>query len=123
MRRCSAVLLLLVLAAVAGLRLSASATDTEAMRCAIACGHAAGAVNGAACCPMANAPGAGPMFKACAPEGGSAMTPLASGQLLFLASAVRLVPPDSVRDLNAPAASGTLVSTPRPVDHVPLLLG
>ena len=122
MRRFCAALLLTVLAAAAGLRLSAAAADTEAMRCAIACGHAAAAVNGAACCPMSNAPGAGPTFKACSPEG-AAVTPIVSGQPLLLTGIVRFLPPDSSGLFDGGATAEPTSASPRPVDHVPLLLG
>lgn len=122
MRRFCAALLLTVLAAAAGLRLGAAAADTEAMRCAIACGHAAAAVNGAACCPMSNAPGAGPSFKACLPER-AALAPIVSGQSLLLTGIVRILRPDSSCLFDGVATAAPISASPRPVDHVPLLLG
>ena len=93
------------------------------MRCAIACGHAAAALEGAACCPMADAPDAGPVFKTCSPGNGSVLTALAPGQPLLLASLVRLLPPHSARPLDGAATAGPRSAPPRPLDHVPLVLG
>jgi hypothetical protein len=83
-RRQSAVLLLAVLAVVAGLRLSTIASDTEAMRCAIACGHAAGVMNGAVCCPITKTSGAGPVLETCSRSGADSVVPLASGPVLLV---------------------------------------
>ena len=122
MQRPTAILVLAAVAVLMGLRLAAAAQDTEAMRCAIACGHAASATKGAACCPM-SAPGSGPSFKTCAAGDGLALIPLAPGQPALLSASNslnarqthRLVPPVSHR---APA-----FPDPRPLDHVPLLFG
>lgn len=122
MRRPLAFLLLTAIAALAGLRLAAAVQDTEAMRCAIACGHAASAVKGAACCPMAGAKGGGLAFKACG-RGGLALMPLAPVQPAVLASAAPLEEPRSSLYLDPASDSGARSRTPRPLDHVPLLLG
>lgn len=123
MRRRVATLLLSVLLAPAGLRIMAQFEDTEAMRCAIACGHTVAALPGAACCPMADAPNAGPAFKTCSPGKGSALAPPAPGQPLLLAALVRLLPPDTARPNDLAATREPLSAAPRPVDHVPLVLG
>jgi hypothetical protein len=120
-RRQSAVLLLVLLAVVAGLRLSAAAADTDAMRCAIACGHAAGMMKGAACCPMSNAPGSSPVLTTC-PRGGAAVAPLASGYLL-LAFAERLPAPDGSRPHDSAVSSAVSSAFLRAPEKVPLLLG
>jgi hypothetical protein len=121
MRRQSAVLLLAILAVVAGLRLSSFAADAEAMRCAIACGHAAGMIKGAACCPVSKTSGAGPMLEACS-RGNDALAPLASGPVL-LVFAERLPVPHVSRPTD-PAVSATARSAfLRAPEKVPLLLG
>jgi hypothetical protein len=84
MRRQSAVLRLTVLAVMAGLRLSTFASDMEARHCAVACGHAFGMMKGAACCPMPEKPGSGPVLKTCSRAGDSAIAP---GRILLAFSA------------------------------------
>jgi len=122
MDRPLATLLLAALAALAGLRLAVAVQDTEAMRCAIACGHAASATKGAACCPMSAAPEAGPSFKACAP-GGLALLPLAAPQPAVLAAAGPLALPTPDRLFDCVPDSRLRFAPPRPLDHVPLLFG
>jgi hypothetical protein len=122
MRRQSAVLLLAVLAVVAGLRLSAVAVDTEAMRCAIACGHAGEMMTGAVCCPISTTPGAGPVLETCSRGGDSAVAPLAPGPIL-LGFSERLPEPDISRP-NDSIVIGTVRSAfLRAPEKVPLLLG
>jgi hypothetical protein len=121
MRRHSAVLLLAVLAVVAGLRLSAIAVDAEAMRCAIACGHAAGVMKGAACCPISKTSGAGPVLERCS-RGVDGVVRLGSGPaLLVLVNRLpvpRVSRPNDV-EVSATARSAFL----RAPEKVPLLLG
>jgi hypothetical protein len=123
MRSPLAILLLTALAVLAGLRLAAAVQDTEAMRCAIACGHAASAMKGASCCPMAAAPGAGPSLKTCSRSDGLALIPLALGQPALLAMASRLTLPTAHRFLDPAPDARPRSSTPLPPDHVPLLFG
>jgi hypothetical protein len=123
MRRSLATLLLTALAVLAGLRLAAAVQDTEAMRCAIACGHAASAMKGASCCPMADAPGAGLSFKTCSRGDGLAPISLASGQLAVLCAAARLTAPPAQRFFDPACDAKPRSSTPRAPDHVPLLFG
>lgn len=123
MRRSLATLLLAVLAALAGLRLSVAVQDAEAMRCAIACGHAASAMKGASCCPMSDTPGASPSFKTCSRGDGLASISLASGQLAVLCAAARLTAPQAQRFVDPACDAKPRSSTPRGPDHVPLLFG
>ncbi len=90
MRRRASILLLSVLTAMAGLRLSAAAVDAEAMRCAIACGHSGEVEKGAACCPMGHGADDGPAFKTCPGGEGSVLVPFSPGQTILTASAGRL---------------------------------
>jgi hypothetical protein len=122
MRRQSAVLLLAVLAVVAGLRLSAVAADAEAMRCAIACGHAAGMMRGAACCPISKTAGAGPVLETCSRGGDDAVAPLASGPVL-LVFAERLPEPDLSRPNESAVGATARSAFPLVPEKVPLLLG
>jgi hypothetical protein len=119
MQRRIAAFVLAAVSLLAGLRLAVAAQDSEAMRCAIACGHAASPDKGAACCPMA---GAGPSFKACA-QGNAALAPLAAPQPAVLAAGAPLAAPafSLTRDLDG--ESRPRFAPPRPLDHVPLLFG
>ena len=119
MQRPTATLVLAAVAVLMGLRLAAAVQDTEAMRCAIACGHAASATKGAACCPMS---GAGPSFKACAP-GDLALLPVTAPQPAVIGSAAPLKAPASRRSFDPAPDSGLRFAPPRPLDHVPLLIG
>ena len=103
MQRPVAALVLAAVSMLAGLRLAVAAQDTEAMRCAIACGHAAPAAKGAACCPMS---GSGPSFRACAGGDGLALIPLATGQPALLAATAPLTAPAIQRFLDAPPEAG-----------------
>jgi hypothetical protein len=123
MRRPLATLLLTAIAVLTGMRLAVAVQDTEAMRCAIACGHAASATKGASCCPMADAPGAGPSFKTCSRGEGVALVPLASGQPALLAMAPYLTAPTGHRFPGLAVVAGPRSSMPRPPEHVPLVFG
>jgi len=118
MQRPIAALALAVIALLAGLRLAAAVQDTEAMRCAIACGHAP--VKGAACCPMSA--DQGPSFKTCG-AGGLALLPLAAPPPAVLSAAAPLSPPAPDRLIRPASGSGPRFAPPRPLDHVPLLFG
>lgn len=118
MQRPIAGLALAVIALLAGLRLAAAVQDTEAMRCAIACGHAP--VKGAACCPMSADPG--PSFKTCGSDG-LALLPLAAPQPAVVSAAAPLVPPVPHRFLQRAIDSALRFAPPRSLDHVPLLFG
>ncbi len=120
MQRPMAILVLAAVALLTGLRLAMEVQDTEAMRCAIACGHAASAMKGASCCPMADAPGSGLSFKTCSQGDGLALVPLATGQPALLAMASHLTAPTKHRLLDPAPTAEPLSSTPRPPDHVPL---
>jgi hypothetical protein len=122
MRRQSAVLLLAVLAVVAGLRLSAVAVDTEAMRCAIACGHSGEMMTGAACCPISKTAGAGPVLETCSRSGDSAVAPLAPGPIL-LGFSERLPEPDVSRPNDSIVIGTVRAAFLRAPEKVPLLLG
>ena len=122
MRRQSAVLLLAFIAVVAGLRLSAVATDTEARHCAVVCGHAFGTMKGAACCPMPGRPGSGPVLKTCLRGGDSAVAPLAPGRIL-LAFSERLPEPDASRPNDSVVSATVRSAFLRAPEKVPLLLG
>src|SRR5215831_1257933 len=80
MLRLSCALAALLLLAPAAFRLAASAVDSdwEAVRCAIACGHAVKAgATGAACCPMGTAEGV--TMTTCPPGDSPAAAPGAAG--------------------------------------------
>jgi len=119
MQRPIATFVLAAVSLLAGLRLAVAVQDSEAMRCAIACGHAASADKGAACCPMS---AAGPSFKACAP-GDAALAPLTAPQPAVLAAGAPLVAPASTRSVDLDRESRPRFAPPRPLDHVPLLFG
>jgi hypothetical protein len=121
MRRQSAVLLLAVHALVAALRLSSIAPDAEAMRCAIACGHAAGMMNGAACCPVSGVDAAVPVLRTCS-RGNDALAPFASGPVL-LVIAERLPVPHASRPIDLEVSATVRSAFLRAPEKVPLLLG
>ena len=119
MQRQIAAFVLAAVSLLAGLRLTVAARDSEAMRCAIACGHAAAAQKGAACCPMS---AAGPSFKACA-SGDAALVRVTAAQPAVLAAAAPLATPASTRASDLDVESRLRFAPPRPLDHVPLLFG
>ena len=119
MQRPIAAFVLAAVSVLAGLRLAVAAQDSEAMRCAIACGHATSPDKGAACCPMS---AAGPSLKACA-SGNAALAPLTAAQPAVLASAAPLAAPASDRTADLDGESRPRSAPPRPLDHVPLLFG
>jgi hypothetical protein len=114
-------LLLVALTALPGLRLAVAVQDTEAMRCAIACGHAAGQM-GASCCPIGGFGETGPSFKTCSPGDSFALTSVAS-QPAVLAAVGRLTAAQPHRLLHPESNAAPRAATSRPLDHVPLLLG
>ena len=116
-----AVLLLTVLLAPAGLRLCAAFEDTEAQRCAIACGHAAVAA-GASCCPMSGAAGGDLAFQSCA-RGNGAGAPLTAGQAMLLISAAATPRLDADDRVHSGASPRLHPAFSRGLDHVPLLRG
>jgi hypothetical protein len=122
MRRKAAVAALAVLLAPVALRLAAAADDAAARRCAIACGHAIGAMAGAACCPMADAPGEGPVLKNCSRGADSVAAPLAPGPML-LWRGVRLAVPDGVQTHFSAGNAAVHSAFLRVPEKVPLLAG
>ena len=122
MRRLYGICGLIFFLAPVGLRLAAAADDSAAMRCAIACGHAMGEMKGAACCPMSDAPDAGPVFKTCSRGTEAAIAPLASGPMLL--AVIRGLPtPDAVHPLDALETLAPRAAFLRAPDKVPLLAG
>jgi hypothetical protein len=119
-RRLAATLAAVVLLAPAGVRLAAAGVDIEALRCAIACGHAA--TPGAVCCPMAGRPAAEAALAACPQGDPQSLAPILPAQPLLVGSIVRLAAPrgDSLLERIPGAAPRTPFT--RPPDHVPLLL-
>jgi hypothetical protein len=92
------------------------------MRCAIACGHAAGMMNGAACCPIPTTTGTGPVFKTCSRGGDSAVAPVAPRPILFGFSE-RLPEPDVSRPNDSVVSATVRSAFLRAPEKVPLLLG
>jgi hypothetical protein len=123
MRRRCAVLLLAILGSVACVRLSAAAIDTEAMRCAIACGHAGAVKDGAACCPMGHGADGGPAFKTCPGGEGSVLVPFFPGQTIPTASAGRIDVSSGSRPVEPLRPAGPRSAFARAPEKVPLLLG
>jgi hypothetical protein len=121
-RRLSGLLGLVLFLAPVGFRLATAAEDAEATRCAIACGHAMGAMKGAACCPMPDAPGSVPVLKTCSRGADAAVAPLASGPIL-LAFVGRLAAPTGFRPLAIAGSAHLRSAFPRAPEKVPLLLG
>jgi hypothetical protein len=119
-RRRSAILLLAVLAALAGLRLSAAAADSEALRCAVACGHAA--TLGAACCPMSDAAGKEAAMAACPRSDPQSAAPTMPAPLAIPTALHRLAAPLGASALASIASVAPRSPSTRPPDHVPLLL-
>lgn len=124
-RRLACGLAAFLLIAPAGLRLAAPAdAESEALRCAIACGHAAGAVAaGAACCPMN---GAGSATKSAAmascPEretpGAIVLLPT---PLAILAAASQPLAPAGDSLLSASPLAAPRDGIARAPEHVPIL--
>ena len=122
-RRLSCTLAAFLLVAPAGLRLAASAVDSdwEAVRCAIACGHAAKAgAKGAACCPMGAADG--PTMTACPSKDSAPAAPLPAGQLAILDGVPPLAAPEGGSSPSTLAPDAPRDALARPPDHVPILL-
>lgn len=121
MRRLSGICGLLLFLAPVALRLATTAGDTDAMRCAIACGHAMGPTKGAACCPVSDAPNAGPTFKTCSRGADAAVPPLAPAPILLFA-VVRLAPPGDSRSFDSAGRAVARSAFLRIPDKVPLRL-
>jgi hypothetical protein len=119
-RRLSCALAAFLLIAPAALRLTASAVgaDWEAVRCAIACGHAVKA--GVVCCPMGSAEGA--TMTTCPPGESPAAAPMPAGTLAILTLTTPLAAPDGDSRSFTHSESVPLGPAARPPDHVPLLL-
>jgi hypothetical protein len=120
-RRLSCAFAALLLIAPAGLRvgLAGTASDADALRCAIACGHALKA--GAVCCPM-DGGGGGLAMTSCPSNDSAGAVPVASGQPAILTAMRSLSAPecgDSPFPL-APAAAER-IGAERP-DPIPKLL-
>jgi hypothetical protein len=92
----------------------------DAVRCAIACGHAVGSTKGAACCPTGRSSD-GPTWRACPVNAGPDVPAPVKAQPAILASGFRLGPRPSSRPLEVPAATPLLRPGTSP-DHVPLSL-
>lgn len=122
MRRLSGICGLLLFLAPVGLRLATASADSAALRCAIACGHAMGTMKGAACCPMSDAPDAGPVFKACSHGADAAVAPPAPAPMLVAVGECLRVPRGS-RPLELTASPAARPAFLRPADKVPLLSG
>jgi hypothetical protein len=93
----------------------------EAMRCAIACGHALGATKGEACCPMGGPSEDGPAWRLCPGNDGQGAVPPMNAQPAILVSRFRLALVPSMLRSSGPAPE-PLSRPPAPPDHVPLLL-
>jgi hypothetical protein len=123
-RRFTCALAAFLVLAPAGLRLAASAFDSdwEAKRCAIACGHAVNAgATGKVCCPMGSAEG-GVSMTTCPSSDAPAAVPLAPGPLAILTPTTPLAAPEG--GACAITISPSLPRGPdaRPPDHIPLIL-
>ena len=120
-RRFACVLVALLWLAPAGLRLVLSDADAEALRCAIACGHAAKA--GAACCPMAGGAASKSAAMAACPTGDpQSVAPSLPAQPALFAFVYRLLEPGGGSALFSPSAATPRDLASRPPDHVPLLV-
>ena len=125
-RRLACGLAAFLLIAPAGLRLAAPAdAESEALRCAIACGHAAGAVAaGAACCPM-NGAGAGATKTAAMASCPERETPgaivLLATPLAILAAASQPLAPAGDFLLSASPLAAPRDGIARAPEHVPIL--
>jgi len=105
-----------------GVRLATATIDSAALRCAIACGHALGATKGAACCPMSDAPDAGPVFKTCSRGADAAISPPAPGPMLLAVSG-RLPAPHGSRAFDPAQGTAERSAFLHVPDKVPLLVG
>jgi hypothetical protein len=123
-RRLACGLAAFLLIAPAGLRLAAPAdAESEALRCAIACGHAAGAVAaGAACCPM-NGAGAttAPAMASCPERETPGAIVLLPTPLAILAAASRPLAPAGDSLLTASPLAAPRDGIARAPEHVPIL--
>ncbi|HWZ86464.1 MAG TPA: hypothetical protein VN032_09705 [Thermoanaerobaculia bacterium] len=122
MRRLSGLFGLILFLAPMALALATAADESAAMRCAIACGHAMGATKGAACCPMSDAPDAGPVLKTCSRGADAAIAPLSFGPVLLAVSG-RLPAPDGSRPLDTMETPAPRSAFLRAAEKVPLLAG
>lgn len=120
MRRFAGVLAVLVLLAPAGLRLAVSDAESEALRCAIACGHPAKA--GAACCPMSGLASKAAAMAACPMGDAQSVAPSLPAQPARFASVYRLAPPEGSSWLSSPSPAMPGDPPVRPLDHIPLLV-
>jgi hypothetical protein len=121
-RRLSGICGLILFLAPVALALATAADESAALRCAIACGHAMGAMNGAACCPMSDAPDAGPVLKTCSRGADAAIAPLAAGPMALAVSG-RLPAPDASRSLDSFETAAPRPAFLRAPEKVPLLAG
>jgi hypothetical protein len=119
-RRFACVLVVLLWLTPAGLRLALSDADSEALRCAIACGHAAKA--GAACCPMAGAAPREAAMAACPSGDAQSVAPSLSAQPAVPAAVHRLIAPEGGFGLAWSPQADPGDPASRTPDHVPLLL-
>jgi len=103
------------LAGPAVLAFAVPGVDSDAVRCAIKCGHAVRA--GAVCCPMDG----GPAWKTCRPDDSlpPGFSPAAPGVLTIT---FRLVPPAGTSRIAAEAPLRPVPAFDALLDHVPLAL-
>ena len=116
MRRAAAWILATVLAAPAVLVLALPGIDFDALRCAIACGHAVRA--GAVCCPT---DGGSAAWKKCPPDG-SVLLPTFGVPAAPLARTARLARPDRSVPFEPLPAARPRPRFDSPPDPVPLAL-
>lgn len=115
MRRFAALVVLAAALAPAALAVAFGLSDLEAIRCAMACGHALHTA-GSACCPVE---GGAAAFKTCPTD--ESTRPQAAGLPTgVLMSPFRLDPPEGSRRLDAVLALATPSAVTRIPDHVPL---
>lgn len=119
-RRFAGVLAAVILLAPAGLKLAASGAGSEALRCAIACGHAA--TPGAACCPLSGAAGKGAALASCPRSDPPSVGPSLLAQPGLIATVYRLAVPERGSIFEGGSAAAPRSPSPHPPDHVPLLL-
>ena len=115
MRRAAAWLLAAALAGPAVLALAVPGVDSDAVRCAIKCGHAVRP--GAVCCPTDG----GAAWKTCGPDDSvpPGFSPAAPGVLTL---AHRLVPPSETSRIAPENPPRALPAFDALLDHVPLAL-
>jgi hypothetical protein len=116
--RLSAIALLVVLAVGMGLRVSATVSDADAARCAIACGHAV--EPGAACCPMSN--GQAAAMASCPAGDPQGAVPNLPAQPAVVSIVQRLAAPEGAAALAPTSSAAPRGGSTFPPDHVPLLL-